>query len=1695
MKTALIIFAACLVAVMVLVQIPQPTAERSSQATSDAGIDLRTDVDSDATERRTPVRRESNAASTSVTNKPVPASLAALPPTEQRSLEEQMRAAQRWFAHAGNSSNGTPRLVASVRGQKFDFIAEDNGVSVRPWSGATNWSWRMASGDAVNVAPKAEKERATYARGAGVTEWFENGERGVEQGFTLETVNGEAVRRMPLRVATELQPKLRPQADGVDFLDAKGDAQLHYDGLHAFDAEGKKLKSWMEVSTERGASLGFGSSTQTVPSNAQRSLAHQLTLAVDTTGAKFPVTIDPVISLAAERIDHPEPVPGDLFGVTVAAYGNLIAIGAPRHSASSVSDAGVVYLFRRGADCDEEWELMQKIESPNPYNPGFFGRTLAMGNGVLAIAAHRLTASGGGGDVLEDVVQVYQPSPTNSSVWTRRVALKDPDPNATFNPTNFFGYSLSINSDGSQLAIGSPLAWSEGGQFPFKTGKVFLHGRDTGGVESWGFIRTFQPPLFVPNARFGRSVALDGDQLAVGAPGYFTTSTNGSAFVFERDPGPSWQLAREFAAPTLSGAWILKGFGERIALSGNHLAVAAPEADLLYRNAGAVVVYERRTSYDPGFGGTLKVWFHGILYPPGLEPFLSNPNPPQAPFELSKLFGRVLSLDGGTLVAGWRVSLLPFDPWGKVSGLNTLVRYEHQGHVSPDVALNWKREAVTPVEAFNLDGIANAIISGSLLVVTSTNENLGGTNFNFGVGVAMRRLNGTWAATQRFVAGLPLASHDLAGTSLAVSDDLLVVGAPGYDVGGEADSGAVHVFRRLPGVTNASSVAHGWTLAATLVNDTPQANGRLGESVAVSGDLVVAGAPGRNNAGGTVWIWKRTSEAADVWAGHVVLGAPSGLPGWKFGSAVSFNGSTIAVGSPFAGAGRAHLFRRGTTNDWPVLQTLLPHANDGRFGAALDLDEDDNLIVGAPDASVNGAQSGEAYIYRRTETASGPEWVQEADPGSFVAGGHAGTSVAIDRGWAFVGAPGEVIDSGRSGRVRVFRRNHTTGDPWEGVATLEPPASLNSIEKFGSAIALDEHNAVIGAPGGTASGSAFVYSRVHGGAGAWRYTAKLLDPCHEAGDGFGSSIALDHDKIFVGSPKADILSAGNAGTVTLFERQGTTWTLQREVPEDSTHRIGSSVAVSGDWMVIGSTRDWDNDVEGVSDAGQVYVLRRHDGANGAWNVVQRVVRPLLPGGIFHGNEDDFGLAVDISDRVFVVGSEAGVHTFELATDGQVTHLGPLPPGMNDVDFGRAVAIHGQHIAVTATGSTTPGERGSVAFFVRTNEHPEPFGQIIIQTSWHREKRIGSSSFDFGAAVDISDTTAVVGAPGDYDFGGARPGQVYLFERDRGGLGNWGSTGSIAGPNLSAEEGSFTQFGASVSLDGDTLAVGYAGQAEEEYYQGGGGCVFQRHAGGFNHWGKVASIGGGPSMAVSGDWVLGGAYQPYQTGASGNVIYPPAVVTLHHRNAGGPDQWGVVQTFTAPNTNRTHTWNFGHAVALDGTTLVIGAPGEKRTAIDWTPGRAFIYDVPLNSLQIWKDTLFAEEYFTGPITPYSGQATGNLGDLDNDGVPNSWEAYHGLNPLVVDAALAGLKAQGLNLATGEFVLRWREALDPQGLSVTLQWSRNLGQWFNSGAGPSVGDTKTFAITTVETNADHVIKEARVPAGGDARLFTRFVLLGP
>ena len=172
-------------------------------------------------------------------------------------------------------------------------------------------------------------------------------------------------------------------------------------------------------------------------------------------------------------------------------------------------------------------------------------------------------------------------------------------------------------------------------------------------------------------ARFGRAVALDGNRLAVGAPGYFTlpSNTNGSVFVYDTSPYSPGVNFHELPAPDQPGPFGgLRGFGERVALSGNQLAVAAP-------GAGAVVVYERRSVYQGGFGFNTEQWDFGNLNPNGATEGVTKGG---------GNFGSVLSLDRGTLIAGGGVN--PSSPV-----LNAVYRFEHQGDAGGRCAQHERR--------------------------------------------------------------------------------------------------------------------------------------------------------------------------------------------------------------------------------------------------------------------------------------------------------------------------------------------------------------------------------------------------------------------------------------------------------------------------------------------------------------------------------------------------------------------------------------------------------------------------------------------------------------------------------------------------------------------------------------------------------------------------------------------------------------------------------------------------------------------------------------------------------------------------------------------------------------------------------------------------------------------------------------------
>jgi hypothetical protein len=236
----------------------------------------------------------------------------------------------------------------------------------------------------------------------------------------------------------------------------------------------------------------------------------------------------------------------DLFGSVVAlsSDGNTLASGAPGEDSAltgvmpgSVDEtasgdaspgSGAVYVYGRSAGT---WVQSAYVKASNTGNGDQFGsavalsgdgNTLAVGApledsglaGVTVGAVDDVTA--GNGAVDSGAAYVYV---RNAGTWSQQAYVKASNPGTTDN----FGTAVALNSDGSTLAVGSPLEDSGTtgiGVTPDEatadSGAVYFYVRSTGAWVQQAYVKASNTGAA---DQFGKSVSLsdDGNTLAVGA--------------------------------------------------------------------------------------------------------------------------------------------------------------------------------------------------------------------------------------------------------------------------------------------------------------------------------------------------------------------------------------------------------------------------------------------------------------------------------------------------------------------------------------------------------------------------------------------------------------------------------------------------------------------------------------------------------------------------------------------------------------------------------------------------------------------------------------------------------------------------------------------------------------------------------------------------------------------------------------------------------------------------------------------------------------------------------------------------------------------------------------------------------------------------------------------------------------------------
>jgi hypothetical protein len=239
--------------------------------------------------------------------------------------------------------------------------------------------------------------------------------------------------------------------------------------------------------------------------------------------------------------------------------------------------------------------------------------------------------------------------------------------------------------------------------------------------------------------------------------------------------------------------------------------------------------------------------------------------------------------------------------------------------------------------------------------------------------------------------GCCLPHADLFGTSVAISDDTIIVGAPGEDSSssgvngnqndnGRSASGAAYIFVRR-GTT--------WTQQAYLKASNPDTGDLFGESVAISGQTAVVGssfessnATGVNGdqndntafIAGAAYVFVRNREN---WSQEAYLKASNTEASDRFGLSLSVSGDTVVIGAetedsnatgvngpqnnndlPYSGA--AYVFARHDGH-WTQLAYLksLNTAQNAGFGRGIAI-SGNTIAVGAPGEDIG---TGTVYIF------------------------------------------------------------------------------------------------------------------------------------------------------------------------------------------------------------------------------------------------------------------------------------------------------------------------------------------------------------------------------------------------------------------------------------------------------------------------------------------------------------------------------------------------------------------------------------------------------------------------------------------------------------------------------------------------------------------------------------------------------------
>lgn len=352
-----------------------------------------------------------------------------------------------------------------------------------------------------------------------------------------------------------------------------------------------------------------------------------------------------------------------------------------------------------------------------------------------------------------------------------------------------------------------------------------------------------------------------------------------------------------------------------------------------------------------------------------------------------------------------------------------------------------------------------------------------------------------------------------------------------------------------------------------------------------------------------------------------------------------------------------------------------------------------------------------------------------------------GAAVATSEKWIVVGEPYNNDVEDDAGAAHVF--SATTGRYLRKLVGNEIADGF----EFGFSVAVCGDIAVVGAPGdnasGVASGAVYVFNLRNG-----RQLLRVEPETPMAGQQYGRSVAVGHDRILIGSP----LPTNTPGTAYVVDLDTGDELAALSASNESTGaRFGWSVALCGNFGLVGAPV---GDSDTSFNTGSAYLF---DLETGNELYVLGAAVPSASAGFGSSVSLGSGYAVIGAPRDNEAGSEAGAaYVFDMIGGTELRKLIPNQ-AYQTWRFGNSVSISGAMVLIGEYYSSFPEDPELAAQNIGT--------ALLFDLETGAEiRRFKARDWDygdeFGYAVALCGDNAVIGAPFDNDLG-ADSGSVYF----------------------------------------------------------------------------------------------------------------------------------------------------------------------------------------------------------------------------------------------------------------------------------------------------------------------------------------------